>query len=280
MEFPSGKTFGLAVTVDYDAQAVWLAKGRDDPSWLARGDYEANVAVPRILRTFERYGVPSTWGVPGHTLKTWPELCREIVAAGHEICAHGVFHENLLGRQRAEEKHLLEWQIAQHLEVLGVRPRGYRAPSGPLTPHTFELLEELGFEWESGTQGGDFEPYRPRRVLSVDPWDRTVYGEEYRIVEFSPSAYLEDWAGLEFVPGSNPGLQDTDVVLRRWCESLDFGIEEVPGGVMNIVLHPQTIGRPHHMKMLYRFLDYATGLPQVHLGTLSEFHDRWIEAEQ
>jgi len=276
--FPEGKTFGLAMTVDYDAQAVWLAKGKSDPSWLARGEYEANVGVPRILEAFDRYGIVSTWGVPGHTLKTWPELCREVVARGHEICAHGVYHENLLGRPRLEERHLLDWQIAQHEEVLGRRPRGYRAPSGPLTENTFELLEELGFEWDSGTQGGDFLPYRPQRIASVDPWDRTVYDGNYDVVEFSPSAYLEDWAGLEPVPGGNVGLSDTEVVLRRWCDSLDFGLAEVEGGVMTIVLHPQTIGRPHHMLMLYKFLDYATSLPQVHISTLSDFYDRWVAA--
>jgi peptidoglycan/xylan/chitin deacetylase (PgdA/CDA1 family) len=34
---------------------------------------------------FERYNIKTTWFIPGHSLETFPEECRMIADAGHEI---------------------------------------------------------------------------------------------------------------------------------------------------------------------------------------------------
>nr|WP_243848843.1 polysaccharide deacetylase [Lysinibacter cavernae] len=275
MTLPEGKTFGLAITVDMDGHAVWLAKGKDDPSYLARGEYGPEVGVPRLLDLFDRYNLRTSWGIPGHTLLTWPERSREVADRGHEIFAHGVYHENLLDMPRGREDELLARQIEQHLEVIGTRPRGYRVPSGPLTEHTYELLEAHGFEWSSSTSGRDFEPYYPRAIVSIDREDRTVFGREYNLLEFSVSWYLEDWMAFEFVAGSLQGLSSTQVVFDRWKDSLDWGMKHCPGGVMVLVLHPQCIGRPHHMLMLERFIDYCAGLDSLWITGLNDAYDAW-----
>lgn len=43
---------------------------------------------------FERYNIKTTWFIPGHSLETFPEECRMIADAGHEIGLHGYSHEN------------------------------------------------------------------------------------------------------------------------------------------------------------------------------------------
>ena len=43
---------------------------------------------------FEKYNIKTTWFIPGHSLETFPEECRMIADAGHEIGLHGYSHEN------------------------------------------------------------------------------------------------------------------------------------------------------------------------------------------
>lgn len=275
MTFPEGKTFALAITVDFDAQAAWLAKGKTDPAFMARGEFGAEVGVPRLIKIFDKYQVTTTWGIPGHSMMTWPEYTREVVDRGHEICAHGVYHENLNDMPEPLERQFMARQLQQHEEIVGKRPRGYRAPSGTMTHNTYRILEDFGFDWHSSMCGRDFEPYYPRELKEINLHAATVFGRPYRVLEFGTSWFLEDWVAFEYVGGYSMGLSSTDVVLQRWVDSLDYGREFVTPGVMTLVLHPQSIGRPHHMKMLDRFLEYCTALPDVWIASLSDIYDAW-----
>jgi peptidoglycan/xylan/chitin deacetylase (PgdA/CDA1 family) len=38
---------------------------------------------------FERFGIKATFFTPGHSIETFPEQMKALVAAGHEIGAHG-----------------------------------------------------------------------------------------------------------------------------------------------------------------------------------------------
>lgn len=275
MQLPAGKTFALSVTVDLDAQCAWMVDGLHDPSFLARGEFGPMVGTPRLLELFERYGVRTTWGIPGHTLMTWPEVCRDVVDRGHEICAHGSYHENLRDMPEQVERKLMTRQLEQYDEVIGGRPRGYRAPSGVLTSSTYPLMEEFGFEWHSGTGGRDFEPYYPREVVQLSLEDGNVFGREYRVLEFSTSWFLEDWVAFEYVSRRSTGLSSPDVVYERWKDNLEYGRQRCAPGVMTLVLHPQSIGRAHHMLMLERFMDYCTSLDDVWIAPLSDIYDAW-----
>jgi peptidoglycan/xylan/chitin deacetylase (PgdA/CDA1 family) len=44
------------------------------------------------------------------------------MAAGHEICAHGCFHENIPALADGQERRLLEISLRQHEQVTGIRP--------------------------------------------------------------------------------------------------------------------------------------------------------------
>jgi peptidoglycan/xylan/chitin deacetylase (PgdA/CDA1 family) len=50
--------------------------------------------VPRLLRLFDEYDMRTTWCIPSHTLRTFPRQCADIVERGHEIAAHGCYHEH------------------------------------------------------------------------------------------------------------------------------------------------------------------------------------------
>src|SRR3954467_4823562 len=82
----------VCLTFDFDAISGWISRGMTSPGPISRGEFGPHVGVPRLLELLERYGIRSTWFIPGHTLETYPEQCRRIADAGHEIGHHGWTH--------------------------------------------------------------------------------------------------------------------------------------------------------------------------------------------
>src|SRR5204863_509595 len=80
-----------AFGVDVDAVAGWLGSygGEDSPLDISRGMFSGEVGTPRLVRLFERFGIRTTWFVPGHSMETFPEQIRMVVNGGHEIGIHG-----------------------------------------------------------------------------------------------------------------------------------------------------------------------------------------------
>lgn len=274
---PPGKRLAVSIGSDFDAQCVWMGTFKSvSQSHLSRGEFGALVGVPRLLELFEAHSVRTTWCTPTHTLQTFPAACASILEHGHEIAAHGVYHETITQLEPSEERRLLELQIEQHEQFVGSRPRGYRSPAWDVTAHTLDLLEEFGFAWDSSLMGRDFEPYHPRVVTGLDRENGNTFGPESRILEIPVSWYLDDFPALENLPRS-VGMQSTDVVLQRWIDHFTFAYERCPGGVLALTVHPQTIARAHHFMMFERFLAHVADRDGVWFATLSEIADCWSE---
>jgi peptidoglycan/xylan/chitin deacetylase (PgdA/CDA1 family) len=271
-DVPEGKRIAVNVGVDFDGHCCWLARGLTSPGFVARGEFDAHVGVPRVLAALRQHGIPANFFVPGHTMETYPDQFREVVDAGHEISAHGCYHESLPDLTPAEERRLMEVQIDQHLRNVGKRPRGYRSPSWDFTESTLGLLEVFGFDWDSSLMGRDFEPYRPR-PFTLGTETPTTFGPESTVVELPVSWYLDDFITLDFVPGMVQGLASTEVVFQRWKDHFDFARERVPGGIVCFTVHPQTIGRAHNLLMFERLLAYMAGFDDVWFTTLSGYYD-------
>ena len=82
----------VCLTFDFDAVSSWIYRGMTTPTPMSRGEFGV-VAAGRILDLLDARGLASTWFVPGHTLDHWPDVCRRVHAAGHEIGHHGYLHE-------------------------------------------------------------------------------------------------------------------------------------------------------------------------------------------
>src|SRR5712691_11339494 len=86
-------------------------------------------------------------------------MCAHI-PAGRSIAAR--LHADASQGIQATQQGLLRGLDA--LARIGVKPRGYRAPGWDVSAHTLDLLEELGFTWDSSLMANDLHPYYPRRV--------------------------------------------------------------------------------------------------------------------
>lgn len=277
LNLPEGKRLAVAITSDLDAQSVWMGTfGTESPSYMSRGEFGAVVGVPRVLSALERFGIRSTWCIPSHSLQTFRAESESIQAAGHEIAAHGVYHEPIHKLDAAEERRLMQLQLEVHETILGVRPRGYRSPSWNFSPITMDLLEEYGFAWDSSLMGRDFEVYRPRPVTRLSNEEGNLFGAPSSLLEVPVSWYLDDFPALENLPRSI-GMADTESVLRRWTDLFDFAYDRVPGGVFTLTVHPQTIGRGHHLLMFERFLEHVGARDGVWFASISQIIETWTD---
>ena len=169
LQLPEGTRLAVSISADFDAHCVWMGTfGLSSPGYLARGEFGAEVGVPRLLALFARHDLRTTWCIPSHSLQTFPRQSRAIADAGHEVAAHGCYHEPIPKLEPDEERRLMLLQLAEHERLLGRRPEGYRSPAWDFSDATLGLLEELGFVWDSSLMGRDFEVYRPRPVVTVD----------------------------------------------------------------------------------------------------------------
>lgn len=262
----------ICLTFDFDAISIWIGPfAARSPSMISRGEFGA-VGCGRILRLLEREGVAATFFVTGHTAETYPDLTREIVAAGHEVGHHGYLHENPLALETPQrEREVLRRGLDALDGVAGVRPLGYRSPSWDNSPWTIELLLEEGFQYESSLMGDDFTPYwcRTGDVIQADgPY---VFGDEVDLVEMPVSWILDDFPHFEYLSlpsGVRPGLSAPSKVEEIWRDELTFMRREVPNGVYTLTMHPQVIGRGHRLLMLERLIAWMKEHPGTRFTTL------------
>lgn len=262
----------VALTFDHDAISDGVRRG-DPPVKLSHAEFGPRVGVPRILELLAREAIPSSWFVPGHSLETFPENTEAIVAGGHELAAHGWYHEDFATLARDEQREILERSRDALAAAWGRPPAGFRAPYWALAPDTLELVEATGYAYDSSLMAGDFLPYRVRHGDRHSVADGTSWGREGRLVEVPVYWALDDWPHFEPGP-SRAGLAAPSHVLEIWTDELRWGWQHVPGGILVVTMHPECIGRAHRMAMLERFVAACRELD----GVVFERLDRALEA--
>ena len=76
----AAERLSICITFDFDAMCVWAnTAALKSPTPLSRGEFGARVGVPRILEVLAREQVSATFFTPGHTIDTYPALCRRIL---------------------------------------------------------------------------------------------------------------------------------------------------------------------------------------------------------
>ena len=270
--------FCCCITFDFDGFSSWIGTMKSrNPSMISRGQFGA-VAIPRILDLLDAHGVRATFAVPGHTAYAFPRLVATIRDRGHELAHHGWVHENPADFDEAGERRVLERGLEALQRVAGVRPTGYRSPAWDFSARTVDLLLEYGFTYDSSCMGDDSNAYYLR---SGDAWSvDTAYhfGATTRLVELPVSWSLDDFPPFEFVLGVNEGLKAASTVEENWRGDFDWAYAHCPGGIFNLTLHPQTIGRGHRMALLDRLLGHMREHDGMVFESLGSYAERWRAA--
>lgn len=281
------KEIFVSFGIDVDAVAGWLGSygGEDSPCDISRGMFAGEVGSLRLLRLFERWGIKTTWFVPGHSIETFPEQMRAVAAAGHEIGMHGYSHENPIALTPEQEEAIFDRCIEVIEQLSGKRPRGYVAPWWEFGAKTNELLLKKGIKYDHSLMHDDYHPYY---VRVGDSWTKIDYGQhpsswmkplqrgrETDLIEIPASWYLDDLPPMMFIkaaPNSHGFVNPRDLE-EIWRDQFDWVYREHDYAVFPLTIHPDVCGKPQNLMMLERLFGHLSRHPGVKFATMEEIAD-------
>lgn len=252
----------VCLTFDFDGISGFIARGQTSAMWISRGEFGVHVGAPRVLAMLEKYGIKSTWFVPGHTIETFPAACEKVLAAGHEIAHHGWTHRSPVNLPpEAEETELVRGNQAIR-KLAGKNARGYRSPGWDLSAHSVELLLKHGFIYDSSMMGNDYSPYYARQGDVVELEQPARRGRPTALVEMPIHWSADDSPHFEFMRTETTvrqGLMNAGAVLENWANEFLYMRESAEWGVLTYTCHPFVIGRGHRIMMLERLIRTCVG---------------------
>ena len=280
-----------AFGVDVDAVGGWLGSygGEDSPLDISRGMFSGEVGTPRLVNLFDRFGIKTTWFVPGHSVETFPDQIKMVVNAGHELGVHGYSHENPIAMTPQQEEDVLDKCLGLLESISGRRPTGYVAPWWEFSPVTAELLQKKGFKYDHSLMHHDFQPHY---VRVGDSWTKIDYsksaaewmkplvrGQEItKIVEIPASWYTDDLPPMMFIkaaPNSH-GFVSPRHLEVTWRDQFDWVYREYDYAVYTMTIHPDVSGRPQVLLMLERLFNHMIRHPGVRFTTFDDIADDFL----
>ena len=111
---------------------------------------ECNTEV--ILEVLSQHQIKATFFIVGWIAERYPHMVTKIADSGHQIGCHSYLHKKVydLTPDEFRDDTMRAKEILE--DILGHKVAGYRAPSYSITKKSlwaFDILEELGFEYDS-----------------------------------------------------------------------------------------------------------------------------------
>ena len=178
----------------------------------------------------------------------------------HEYAAHGWAHEAARDLTPQQQRKKFQDTVLEITKLTGQTPVGFRAPYSSLTNHTFPIIKDLGFLYDSSLMADD------------QPYELDVEGEPSGLVELPPSFYLSDVA-LALTP--NRSLYSPRQVLQQAKDAFDVIHSE--GGMMIFVMHPHVGGRASRIILLKELIHYMKQRNDVWFATHKQAAQYLIE---
>jgi allantoinase len=226
-------------------------------------EYGSRAGSWRILREFEKRGLPLTVFGVSMALQRHPELTQAFVDLGHEIACHGwrwIHYQNL--PEATEREHMAVGAEIIRTMTGGQWPQGWY--TGRDSPNTRRLLaDQGGFAYDSDYYGDDLPFWLPTTKT-----DGTV---EPRLV--IPYALDTNDMRCVQVQGFNTG----DHFLQYLKDSFDvlYAEGEDRPKMMSIGMHCRVLGRPGRFGALQKFLDYVQSHDRVWICRRIDIAEHW-----
>ncbi len=227
-------------------------------------EYGSRAGVWRILKEFQRRGMPMTIFGVGMALERHPEVAQAFVEAGHEIACHGYRWIHYQDKPEALEREHMQRCVDIIKQLTGKHPAGWY--TGRDSPNTRRLVAEEGqFLYDSDNYGDDLPFWEEVRLQdgSIHPQLIVPYTLDTNDMRFATPQ------------GFNTG-DDFFHFLRDAFDVLYEEGEETPK-MLSIGLHCRLIGRPSRFRGLQRFLDHVQKHDRVWVATREEIARHWVQ---
>ena len=211
-------------------------------------EYGSRAGVWRILREFEKRGLPLTIFGVGAALQRYPEVATAFRQLGHEIACHGWRWIHYQGVDEATEREHMRLAMQAIEQLTGERPLGWY--TGRDSPRTRRLVADYGgFEYDSDYYGDDLPFWMKVRKSddSVVPQLIVPYTLDCNDMRFAlPQGYSHAEPFYQYMRDSFDAL---------YAEGDPKG-EDRPK-MMSIGMHCRMLGHPGRIVALQRFLGHV-----------------------
>ncbi len=225
-------------------------------------EYGSRVGVWRLLREFERRGLPLTVFGVAMALERCPEVTAAFVELGHEIACHGwrwISYQNV---DEATEREHLQRAMAAIEGLAGQRALGWY--TGRDSPATRRLVADHGgFEYDSDYYGDDLPLW-----LQVRKSDGSL--APHLVVP-----YTLDCNDMRFALPQGFSQGDDFFTYLRDAFDVHYAEGAVRPSMMSIGMHCRLLGRPGRLRGLQRFLDHVQAHDRVWIARRVEIARHW-----
>ena len=210
-------------------------------------EYGSRAGVWRILREFEKRGLPLTVFGVGMALQRCPDVTAAFVELGHEIACHGWRWINYQTIDEATERQHMQLGLEAIEKLTGTRPLGWY--TGRDSPNTRRLVaDDGGLVYDSDYYGDDL------------PFWTDVKRSDGVTVPRLIVPYAMDTNDMRFsLPQGFSQADDFFTYLRDSFDVLYAEGDPAEGNapkMLSVGMHCRLLGRPGRITALQRFLDH------------------------
>ena len=222
-------------------------------------EYGSRAGLWRVLRVFDRRGLPLTIFGVAMALARNPQAVAAFLERGDEIACHGLrWVSYQLVEPEVERSHIAE-AVRLMTELTGEPPLGWY--TGRDSPQTRRLVvEHGGFLYDSDSYADDL------------PYWTAVDGTDHLVVP-----YTLDTNDMRFaIPG---GFGSGDEFFAHLRNAFDVLYAEGAAGspkMLSIGLHCRLVGRPARVAAFERFLDHVQAHDKVWIARRMDIARHWI----
>lgn len=247
-EWPNGAKIAMSVNLALEAfrfKSQYTQEGRPgrvDHFSLSYAEYGAKAGIWRILDFLDEVGLKGSMSTNGKAAELYPEACRAVAQAGHELVGHGWENDVLTDEDNPDAELAEIRRVTKAItDASGVRPVGWTSPGSAGSANTLTFLAGEGYVW-NGDEGNDDLPY-----VKV-----TANGPMVLLPRVNmPHNDLSIW-----IQGKNP----PGVIWEQFKDTFDELYSEGERGSpkwIEVVLHAHMAGRPTLIPALRRSVAYA-----------------------
>jgi allantoinase len=225
-------------------------------------EYGSRAGAWRLLREFDRRGLPLTVFGVSTALERHPELTQAFVELGHEIACHGwkwIHYQNV---DEATEREHMRLAMDGIRKLTGNRPLGWY--TGRDSPNTRRLVADYGgFAYDSDYYGDDL------------PFWMKVRRTDGSVVPHMVVPYTLDCNDMRFaLPQGYSHADPFFQYLRDTFDALYAEGDDAPK-MMSIGMHCRLLGRPGRIVALQRFLDHIARHDRVWVCRRIDIAQHW-----
>jgi allantoinase len=229
-------------------------------------EYGSRAGVWRILREFERRGLPLTVFGVASALEKHTDVTAAFQALGFDIACHGlkwIHYQNI--DEATERAHMAEAMTIME-RLTGERALGWY--TGRDSPNTRRLVADFGgFEYDSDYYGDDLPFWMKVR--------KTDGSDAHQLIV----PYTLDCNDMRFALPQ--GYSHADPFFQYLKDTFDALYDEGdPNGLdrpkmMSVGMHCRLLGRPGRITALQRFLDHIQAHDQVWVARRLDIARHW-----